>query len=251
VQLQFRRWGVPPCSLVRPLDGQWGRSALASLKEAHTDMVLTPLLPDEAAWEPHALWSARPYGHFAYFADTLPGDESVWLACSAPALSRALERDPDGTYSFTTAYEQSLDFAQGRTTSSGAPANDIDAMAYRAVSGLVRGIEAGFPGVMITHESNLAAMSQDDLRRLLHQIDRMLIGRDAVHTSLSQAMRQLRDKANCKITAAQLTDGQIAVELSGRTQTPIQMCVLEDDGPAVRAQWQTIDPFDGTTHVRP
>jgi len=231
-QLQFIRWGLVPSRLLCPAEGQWSSSALAALHRQHIEVLMTPLLPDESASDSPQAWSRRPYGHAGYFIDTLPADEGIWLVGASPA-------------------DTGCDFADGCTIATGSTANDLDAMTYRAAASIIRGLEAGFPGHMATRESNLAVLTKPQLRDLLKGIERLIRSHEPTFTGLSTATARLRDKVTTKITSAQLKDGQVALEMTGRCRGPVPLCIVTDDGPDVSYRWHTVDAFDGTTHVRP
>jgi len=160
VDAKFAQWGIAPS---RTLNSHWdeiGADALPFIRERGWMFMMTEPRFGKAFLDPEArTWFPRPYGHFGYILDHMPGYPEFFDAASQ--------------YVPPAGYRGSVDFLSGKTVfAHESPDNNLNGAVEHGAAMIVRGLDNLVFGVLMAHEQRIASLGIEEWRAVVHGIAR-------------------------------------------------------------------------------
>jgi hypothetical protein len=227
---QFAQWGVGMSAVLNPHYEEVGKNAMPALLARKMTYRMMTYLPGEIWWGEHDDWQPRPYGHYGFAMDYLPGYPDV-LAVSANMIPwKLLKKAPGKKYAYIHPFETLYEVDFFWKASESQPV-DLDEAIARGTRQIKNGMDNLFFGLLFTHENLLArhfTLEQFDF--VLDQIEKNTSEYPKIYKGYDYIAQYARCKLQTYLERADYDNQrkQIAVTLRGQAALPVILYVFEE-----------------------
>jgi hypothetical protein len=235
----FDRVEINPSHTVNAHYDEIGLNALPFLA-ARKQLFTMNFIPAGVLWDSDTRsWEPYPYGNQGFNYGPLSPDLRFWNTASHYL----------GGYKTSDTHMMEGEFLQGNTPfQQENDLVDIEGAARKALRAIKVGISSGFFGTLMCHEQRIAAMSSDDLRRILGLIADGLSGWFVIYRSYDEIAQYTKDKARTWIKEARFDEevDNLIVTLEGVCEVGISCFVFKDHDDHCIYDLVDTPPFTGT-----
>jgi len=228
VDAKFAAWRITPSRTLNAHFYEAGVNAVPFFRERGWSYMMTEVRFGQGYLAPEArTWFPKPYGHFGYILDEMPGHPEFFDALSQYNPPQGLAGKVSG-----------VDFLGHKTIFWGeSMRNNLPGAIEHGASMIARGLDNLVFGVLMTHEQRIAALGIDEWRKILHGIVQEIEGYEKIFVHYDEVSEYARARHGVDLARATYREGDGTLECAvvGEADRELLLHVFtEEDAEIVR-----------------
>ncbi|MCM8762214.1 MAG: hypothetical protein NC905_07250 [Candidatus Omnitrophica bacterium] len=233
VDKKFAEWGISPSLTVNAHFGEIGLRALPYLKARGERYFMNPIRIGKLWNDPSSHhWDVAPYGKGAFSLGYIPEDNSFFNVVSHPGKMDSSSPDFDFLCGCTTFWNES-------------PEPDTKKAIARGVFHILRGLENGFFGCLMTHEQRISHLTPEHWEEIIKGITAEIKKVPHIFKGYDYISRYAENRTFYRIENAEHKDG-ISIHLKGRNTMPQYLYLFIDEGGKVVERFLEVPEFENS-----
>lgn len=233
VDKKFAEWGITPSLTVNAHFGDIGLRALPFLKERGQRYLMNPIRIGKIWDDPSSHhWDVAPYGKPTFSLGYIPEDNSFFNVVSHPGKMDSSFPDFDFLCRCTTFWKEN-------------PEVDTKKAIVRGLFHILRGLENGFFGCLMTHEQRISHLRPEQWEEIIKGISAGIKKVPHIFKSYDYISRYAENRTFYRIEHAEYKDG-ISIYLKGRNTMPQYLYLFTDEGEKVIERFLEVPEFENS-----
>ncbi|MCX8082934.1 MAG: hypothetical protein N3D17_06035 [bacterium] len=233
VDKKFSEWNIHPSLTVNAHFGEIGLKALPFLKERGERYLMNPIRIGKV-WDDTSAhhWDVAPYGKPAFSLGSIPEDSSFFNVVSHPGNMSSSVPDFDFLCGCTSFWNEH-------------PDADIQKAIQRGIFHILRGLENGFFGCLMTHEERIGHLTPGQWEDIVKGVSEGIKKVPHILKSYDYISRYAESRILYRIENAECKDG-ISIHLKGRNTMPQYLYLFTDEGERVIERFLEVPEFENS-----
>jgi len=233
VDRRFAHWGIKPSMTVNAHFGEIGLKALPYLKARGQRYLMNPIRVGMLWDDPSShRWDVAPYGKPAFSMGTIPEDKDILNVVSHPGDMSSSVPDFDFLCGCTTFWNEN-------------PGTDIKKAVERGTFHILRGLENGFFGCLMTHEERISHLTPDQWEMIIKGISTRIRRVSHIFKSYDYISRYAENRTLYRIEWLEYKDG-FSIHLKGKNKLPQYLYLFTDEGEKVVERFLEVPEFENS-----
>ncbi|MDD3726507.1 MAG: hypothetical protein PHI44_04865, partial [Candidatus Ratteibacteria bacterium] len=233
VDRRFAEWDITPSLTVNAHFGEIGLNALPFLKARGQRYLMNPIRIGKLWNDPSSYqWDVAPYGIPSFSMGPIPEDRDFFNIVSHPGKMDSSSPDFDFLCGCTTFWNESHN-------------TDIKKAIERGIFHILRGLENGFFGCLMTHEQRIAYLQPEEWTEIIRNISTGIRKVPHILKSYDYISRYAESRALYRIESAEYKNG-ISIHLKGKNIMPQYLYLFTDEGDKVVERFLEVPTFENS-----
>lgn len=234
VDRKFAGWGITPSLTVNAHFGEIGLKSLLFLKERGQRYFMNPIRIGKLWDDPSShQWDVAPYGKPAFSLGYIPEDNSFFNVVSHPGNMNSSVPDFDFLCGCTSFWNEN-------------ETEDVEKAIKRGVFHIMRGLENGFFGCLMTHEQRIGHLSPGQWEEIIKGISTHIKSVPHIFKSYDYISRYAENRTFYRIESAEYKNNIISIHLKGRSIMPQYLYLFTEEGERVIERFLEIPEFENS-----
>jgi len=233
VDKKFAEWGITAARTVNAHFGEIGLKALPFLKVRGERYLMNPIRIGKL-WDDVSShqWDVAPYGKPAFSMGSIPEDRDFFNVVSHPGKMVSSAPDFDFLCGCTTFWNENTEA-------------DVKKAIKRGVFHILRGLENGFFGCLMTHEERVSHLTPEQWEEVIKGISREIKRVPHIFKSYDYISKYAENRTFYRIEKIDCENG-ISIHLKGKNTMPQYLYLFTDEGEKVVERFLEVPEFQNS-----